>query len=313
MRSSEIVAALYSMAKATRKRSSSRRGKRLRKTKKVYGADRFVPYQIHKITLISFDPLKTCQLMKKIFGSALGKIESPPDTELKRRGIKWVRFLTGGKAELHFVPPFNLQYTKALKKLVSEQDKRNPLETEMFENHVGLYVPSLTPVVMNTIKHNIPYIMNRREDGLYQLYIDIVGSTDYLEVDSLDFDFKKVHNKYPYFRIMGFSDNTRVVKSIMSDRKAKASTHAYIDPKHDGAPRMVHVHRDGKVKVVGRDAPGAKKWTVSGQLDSKGNTIFDFSSKGGPKKIKAHVEQEQIRFEDGNVWRRDDLKLYNLV
>lgn len=284
-----------------------------RKSKKIYGSDSFAPYQIHKVTLISFNPLKTCQLLKKIFGSTLSKIHSPPDKELKRRGIKWIRFLTGGKAELHFVPPFNLEYTKLLKKIVANQDKIDPLETELFENHIGLYVPDLTSVTINTIKNNVPYIMNKREDGLYQLYIDIVGSTDYLEVDSINFDFNKVHKKYPYFRIMGFSDNTRIVKKIIKNNNEKTTTHVYIDPNHDGAPRLVEIHKNGKIKIVGRDSPDSKKWKVEGHIDKYGNTTLDFSSKGGPKSMKANIKLERVKFADGNVWKRDDEKLYNLL
>ena len=112
---------MSSKQKKTRKQKMHRNKKSNRKSKKIYGSDSFAPYQIHKVTLISFNPLKTCHLMKKIFGSALGRIHSPPDKELKRRGIKWVRFLTGGKAELHFVPPFNIEYTKLLKKIVANQ------------------------------------------------------------------------------------------------------------------------------------------------------------------------------------------------
>lgn len=300
-------------SRKTRKQVMRIKKKSNRKSKKIYGSDSFAPYQIHKVTLISYDPLKTCKTLKKIFGPVVSKIHSPPDKALKKRGIKWVRFLTGGKAELHFVPPFNLEYTSLLKKMVKQQDKQDPLETELFENHIGLYVPDLTSIVINTIKSDIPYIMNKREDGLYQLYIDLIGSTDYLEVDSINFDFNKVHTKYPYFRIMGFSDNTKFVKKLIKNRKEKTITYAYIDPKHDGAPRLVEIHKNGKIKIIGRDHPGGKKWHVESIMDKNGNTKLDFSSKGGPSNMNANVNTNRIKFADGNVWKRDVEKLYNLL
>ena len=148
--------------------------------------------------------------------------------------------------------------------------------------------------------------MNKREDGLYQLYIDIIGSTDYLEVDSINFNFNTVHKKYPYFRVMGFSDNTKIVKKIVQNKRKNIVMHTYIDPNHDGAPRLVEIHENGKIKIIGRDHPGIKKWRIESIIDKNGNATLDFSPKGGPKRIKAKIKPDKVTFSDGNIWKKDE-------
>ena len=298
----------------TRKRRQTTRKnkKNIRKTKKVYGADRYEPYTIHKITMISFDPLQSCKSLKKIFGSALSSIQTPPDKALAARGIKWLRCMAGGKAEFHFVPPFSLQYTKVLTKIAAKQNRSSPLESQFYENHAGMYVPDLTPVVKNTLKHKIPCVMNKRADGMYQFYVNIVGALDYLDIDSKKFDYKKISKLYPDFRVMGFSDNTKLVKKLVAKQDAHSKTHAYVDPNHDGAPRIIRIKKNGTLTIVGRDHPGGKKWRIKGKIDKDNNAILDFSPKGGPKNIKANITPSRVKFSDGNVWKGDDKKLYNL-
>ena len=76
---------------------------------KIYGADKYKMYNIHKVTNISYDPIKSCKAIQDLLGkSNVSKIQSPPDETLKKRGIRWVRCLKGMKAEFHFVKPYKL-------------------------------------------------------------------------------------------------------------------------------------------------------------------------------------------------------------
>ena len=296
----------------TRRQKTKHHRKSARKTKKVYGADRYEPYAIHKITMISYDPLESCRSLKKIFGNALSDIQSPPDKALNERGIKWLRFRRGGKAEFHFVPPFSLKYTKVLTEIAAEQNKASPLESQFYENHAGIYVPDLTPIVANALKYRVPCVMNRRADGMYQFYINIAGALDYLDVDSIKFDYKRIVRSHPEFKVMGFADNTKLVKDLVSKHDKKTRVHAFSDPNHDGAPRIISIKKDGTLTIVGRDKPSGPKWKIKGTIDKNNDAILDFSSKGGPKKIKANILPSRVKFGDGNVWKGDDRKLYNL-
>lgn len=69
----------------TRRNRMTKHHNSQRNTKKVYGADRYEPYAIHKITMISYDPLESCRSLKKIFGNAMSDIQTPPDKALKER------------------------------------------------------------------------------------------------------------------------------------------------------------------------------------------------------------------------------------
>lgn len=300
------------MTKTRRHRTTKRPKKNTRNTKKIYGADRYQPYAIHKVTMISYDPLQSCRSLKKIFGNVMSDIQNPPDKALRKRGIKWLRFRSGGKAEFHFVPPFSLKYTKVLTEIAAKQNTASPLESQFYENHAGIYVPDLTPIVANTLKYKVPCIMNKRADGMYQFYINITGALDYLDIDSVKFDYKKIIKTHPDFKVMGFSDNTKLVKQLVSQHNKKTHIHAYIDPNHDGAPRIISIKKNGKISIVGRDHPEGQKWKISGTIDENNDAILDFSSKGGPKKIKANILPSRVKFEDGNVWKGEDRKLYNL-
>jgi hypothetical protein len=300
------------MPKTKRHRRTKLPQKSTRKTKKVYGADKYVPYTIHKITMISYDPLESCRSLKKIFGNEISDIQTPPDKALKERGIKWIRFRRGGKAEFHFVPPFSLKYTKILTKIAAKQNKDSPLKSQFYENHAGIYVPDLTPIVANALKYKVPCVMNRRADGMYQFYINIAGALDYLDVDSLKFDYKRIIKSYPDFRVLGFADNAKLVKELVSRQDKQTRVHAFTDPNHHGAPRIISIKKDGTLSIIGRDIPGEPKWKIKGKLDKNNDAVLDFSSKGGPKKIKANILPSRVKFVDGNVWKGNDRKLYNL-
>ena len=279
----------------------------------IYAGDKIIPYNIHKATMISFKPEKSCEAIRKMFGNVVSKTHTPPDPALAARGIRWVRFTKGGEAELHFVPPFTLNHHRTLVGMARDEDVQNPLASQFYENHVGLYVPDLTKVTLNVLKHKFQSNMNRRSDGLYQLYVNIPGALDFLEIDSLTFDSQKVMKKYPNFKVHGFEDNTTIVKQLEKEHNKNTLTYAYKDPKHDGAPRVIYLKNDGKITIIGRDKPGEKKWRIHGQTDPEGNAILNFKPKGGPAKIKAVISPSEVKFSDGNTWIGMGRELYNLL
>ena len=144
------------------------------KTSKIYAIDRYLYYNIHKITNISYNPTKSCESIQNIFGKKnVSKIRTPPDPWIKARGAKWVRCLKGGKAEFHFLPPYHLKYGKLIKKISREQSKQIPYKSQFFENHIGIYVPDLTDVCLRVKKHKYEFYLVKRADGLNQLYVKI--------------------------------------------------------------------------------------------------------------------------------------------
>lgn len=191
------------------------------------------PFNIHKVTLLSFEPQVTAQQIKLLFKNDIEK-QKILDTAIKERKAEWFQFKNGARSEIHLIKPFKLKYNKFLKKMDKEQKKKHPLTFGIFENHVGIYVPDLTEIVKRIEKHNknmsknktkgvrhpttgyarcprssknktiksttkklgpIQYVIFKREDGLYQLYVDLHGCIDYLEIDSFNYDYTKTINK----------------------------------------------------------------------------------------------------------------------
>jgi len=303
---------------------------RTRKNKKgkVYGKDKYIPYDIHKCTLISYEPLKSCQTLIKLFGAKnMSTIQTPPDPTLAKRGIKWVRALKGGKAEFHFVPPFDLKDNRTLRRMVEKQDKDSPLKSQFYENHIGMYVPDLTPVIINALDMKLPCQVTARADGMNQFYVDMPGCLDYLDIDSLKIDLDKIKKKYPDFSQNTFADNLKFARKVQSSvnktlkkrrkhdefKKYSVKTLIFEDPVHDNALRKVSISQDGTLSIIGKDSPRGKTWRAKGLLlDNAGKMLMDFSSKGGPKDIKAQfvasrsgkgIESSNIRFGDGNTWK----------
>lgn len=272
-------------------------------------------YTIHKCTLISYDPVESCKMFSKVFGNKVSGCLDPPDDGLKARGVKWVKFKEGGKCEFHFVPPFTLTDEKSLKNLIDKQMYMNPLKTQLFENHVGMYVGDLTPVILSIIKLKIPYRLNRRGDGMYQFYFPIKGCLDYMDVDSTKVNFKKIRKYEPFFTSHTFDENADMIRKFEKEyrkktlkrrrrRKRLKKTKVYLDPKHNNAPRKIVYLKNNMIKISGKDSHKGKKWTIKGKLDKKKNAILDFSSKGGPTHIKAKIKEDEIVFDDGNKWKR---------
>lgn len=245
-------------------------------------------------------------MLKKVFGDKISDIQSPPDKALKKRGIKWVRFLHGEKAEFHFVPPHNLKYNATLKKLAKREEKIDPLATQFFENHVGIYVPDLTDIVINIIKMKLPSHLNKRADGMYQFYFQVDGCIDYLDVDSINIDFDKIHKYDSSFKYFTFNENNALIHKYEKEYKNLKHRHRkanlYVDPKHNFASRKVIFNNDGDIEIIGTDTPNGKIWKIDGNIDKNNKAVLDFSKKGGPKKINAIFNKTFIKFDDGNKW-----------
>lgn len=254
--------------------------------KKVYGANQYKSYSIHKSTLVSMNPIASCDMMKRIFKSAISGCQSPPDPALAKRGIRWVRFLHGANAEFHFIPPpFSLKHASWAKELTKHHS--DPLKSQLFENHVGFYVPDLTPVVLAVLDMKRTCHLNQRADGMYQFYFQIDGCVDFVEADSTTISMRTIHNKHPSFQSNSFAENTNLI----------ADNVVYMDQKHN-ASRTVK-YRGNKVSITGRDPTS---WKASGSMVSDDSFRVDFRSKGGPQ-LTAKRTPSGIRFSDGNTWK----------
>ena len=70
---------------------------------------------------------------------------------------------------------------------------------------------------------------------------------------------------------------------------------------HAGCARKVS--KSGKfVTISGTDEDG-KKWSVQGRTDGRDLRV-DFSSRGGPPDLMARADSIQIKFADGDVWKK---------
>lgn len=201
-------------------------------------------FNIHKVTLLSFEPEKTAIQIKKLFGKDIEKQEIL-DSAIRKRKAKWFQFKKGARSEIHIIKPFKLKYNNILRKIDEEQKVTDPLTFGIFENHVGIYVPNLTEIVNRVVRHNInvkknktknktrksknnnnktrtikdnlgeiQYVLFKREDGLNQLYVDLHGCVDYLEIDSFNYDYTKTINKLEPIRF-----DPKLIKEITELRK----------------------------------------------------------------------------------------------
>lgn len=279
--------------------------KRKNTTAKIYAIDRYKYYNFHKITAMSFNPVKSCECIQNLLGkNNVSKIQTPPDPWIKARGAKWVRCLNGGKAEFHFLPPYHLKYGKMLRQISKEQDNNIPYSSQFFENHIGIYVPDLTNVCIRAKKYKYKFYLTRRSDGLNQLYVSVPHGIDFIEIDSVKIDLAKLL-KYGIPQ-HDFNHTLKLGKMLEKTYKQtkkhnkNQNTKKYFDPKHFDAPRFV-TKINNTLTITGRDGPGKKLWKIKGIIKNNTSTL-DFSSKGGPKKITATFLKNTIKFSDGNVW-----------
>ena len=206
-------------------RTKKNRMRKNKTRKNIYGADKYVMYNIHKSSQISYNPALSCKAIQNILGkNNVSQIHSPPDKNLAKRGIKWIRCLKGMKAEFHFVKPYKIAHDKMLRKIIEEEDHfKSPYQTQFLENHVGMYVPDLTPVIKAVLKYKYNYFLAKRGDGLNHLYVNIPGTLNYLEIDSAKLDLSKVPNieqhDFDYANTLGRKLEKKFKKQTLRRRK----------------------------------------------------------------------------------------------
>ncbi len=98
-------------------------------------------------------------------------------------------------------------------------------------------------------------------------------------------------------------------KRSKTRKNGKENEKLYRDPKHSDAKRYVSV-KNNMIYIRGADGPSDKEWKVKGKINKDNTTILDFSSKGGPKNIKATIKGRKIVFSDGNFWKAEEQAIY---
>ena len=79
-----------------------------------------------------------------------------------------------------------------IRQISKEQSEQIPYKSQFIENHIGIYVPDLTDVCLRAKKHNYEFYLVKRADGLNQLYIKVPYGIDFIEIDSVKIDPKKL-------------------------------------------------------------------------------------------------------------------------
>ena len=147
------------------------------------------PYIIHKVTILSTNPKKTGNQIKKIFGNNI-KFIYVPDIALRKRKASWLRFPSTGE-EIHFISPPLKHQSFFINSLLSIRNIRNFNNQFTKENHIGITVPDLTPIVKNIQKYKMTFALRLRQDGLIQLYVQLYNCLDYLEIDSVKYNIQE--------------------------------------------------------------------------------------------------------------------------
>lgn len=289
--------------------------KKKKTRKKIYGADKYLMYNIHKSSQISYNPEASCKAIQNILGkNNVSKIQSPPDKALAKRGIKWVRCLKGMKAEFHFVKPYKITHDKMLRKIIKEEDHlKSPYQTQFLENHIGMYVPDLTPVIKAVLKYKYNYFLAKRGDGLNHLYVNVPGTLNYLELDSTTLDLKSLPNveqhDFTYANNIGRKLERQFKRKTLRRRNSKrhnksrrGHSEVYTDPNHNMTRKVTYL-KDNNIKITGKDSVKGKRWSIYGKVN-KNKANLDFSPKGGPRNLKATFRKKEIKFSDGNTWKR---------
>ena len=145
---------------------------------------------IQKVTFLSFDVAKTMAHFKRIFEKDIKEIPVP-DQFLRKRGIRWLMFPKSG-IHIHVCPPNGTLYMNVMREIDIAQRTTAVRNMPIKENHVGLLVPDMTPIIQRVQKLKFLYELRRRSDGMYQLYLDIDSAVDYFEIDSKRVNLDKV-------------------------------------------------------------------------------------------------------------------------
>ena len=279
---------------------------------KIANFDKYKMYNIHKVTLICFTIEKAIHDFKTIFEDEI-ELQEVPDKVLAARGIKWLRFNDGERAEIHLIPaPASLK--REFQFISRQENIVNPMD-EIYgfaDTHVGIYVPNLTEIINRVIKTNyMKYTLKQRADGMYQFYINIRGCLEYLELDSINYDPKKT-GIYP--SVFEPKEKTsKKSKKAKKSKKSKTKKHKkitnkeqqgiYRDPIHPQGIRVIKIKND-KIYITGNDKPGDLPWKISSNIKKNGETTLDFSIKGGPNNVEAKLKNHQLILKDGNTWSR---------
>lgn len=145
-----------------------------------------IPYMIHKVTILSTNPKKTAAQVKKIFAENINYI-SIPDPALRKRKASWLRFPSTGE-EIHFISPPIKYQSHIINAILFGREYRSFNNQFTKENHIGITVPDLTPIVKTVSKYNMVFALRLRGDGLFQLYVKLDNCLDYLEIDSIKYN-----------------------------------------------------------------------------------------------------------------------------
>lgn len=138
--------------------------------------------KVWKMTYSVLDSHRAAQFSNKYLGTESIKI---PDATLAQ-GRSWVRFPQSG-LELHFVDArdrYGYESTKKAYEQIDRLDQGMTVFTTYMDNHGAILVRDLDPYLIRLEQDHIPFLGPiRRDDGVYQLYIEIPGHA-YLELDS---------------------------------------------------------------------------------------------------------------------------------
>eukprot|EP00928_Gymnodinium_smaydae_P060029 TRINITY_DN4357_c0_g1_i1.p1 TRINITY_DN4357_c0_g1~~TRINITY_DN4357_c0_g1_i1.p1 ORF type:complete len:617 (-),score=103.42 TRINITY_DN4357_c0_g1_i1:210-2060(-) len=104
-----------------------------------------------------------------------------------------------------------------------------------------------------------------------------------------------------------FPDGSRWQRIVSPALLAKASTSwpgRYTDPNHPGCPREIQV--EGLSLLIDGKDEDDMPWRAVAKLNVEDaeSGFFDFSCKGGPRVIRATLQNDRIDFQDGNSWQR---------
>ena len=186
--------------KKTKKKMRINKAKSLKKqkTSKVFGADRIINFNIHKTTIISINPKKSAEAIIKLFPkSQISDIIYPKDDDLKKRGTVWLRFKTEGKGEIHFSNPYHQRFYDCIKNMIKHQKIQPLLSYIGIDNHVGIYVPDLSDVIIKSFKNKLKGVYVKREDGMNQWFLSIPDALDIICFDSPYLNEKKIIKNFP--------------------------------------------------------------------------------------------------------------------
>ena len=138
---------------------------------------------VWKVTYSVIDAEKAADFCQNILG--LQRIPIPDKTLAKGRA--WVKF-PDSSLELHFVEAKKWRYgykeiSKTYKE-IDQLDRDMSIFTTFMDNHAAIMVNDLDPYLKKLKAQKVPFLGPiRRDDGVYQLYIEIPGHL-YLELDS---------------------------------------------------------------------------------------------------------------------------------